>query len=70
MLKKYLGRFFWVPILVKWYQNTSGFPVGNMCQTDRQLFILVLFEKAFIQLSNEGSYVSKQFFKEKLLAFL
>ena len=26
MLKKYyLGRFFWAPILVKWYQNTSGF---------------------------------------------
>ena len=28
MLKKYyLGRFFWVPILVKWYQNMSGSPV-------------------------------------------
>ena len=40
-----------------------------MCQTDWWLFILALFEKAFIQLSNEGSYVSKQFFKEKLLAF-
>ena len=43
--------------------------VCNMCQTDWQLFILVLLEKAFIWLSNEGSYVSKLFFKEKLLAF-
>ena len=41
-----------------------------MCQSDWQLFILVLFEKAFIQLSNAGSYVSKQFFKEKLLALI
>ena len=40
-----------------------------MCQTDWQLLILVLFEKAFIQISNDGSYVPKQFFKEKLLAF-
>ena len=37
-----------------------------MCQTDWWLFILELFEKAFIY---EGSYVSKQFFKQKLLAF-
>ena len=25
ILKKYLGRFFWAPILVKRYQNMSGF---------------------------------------------
>ena len=25
MLKKYLARFFWVPVLHKQYQNTSGF---------------------------------------------
>ena len=26
MLKKYyLGGFFWAPILLKWYQNMSGF---------------------------------------------
>ena len=30
--KYYMGGFFWVPIPVKWYQNTSGFIFENIFQ--------------------------------------
>ena len=36
MLKKYyLGEFFWAPIQVKWYQNTTGFTSGTLCDIRR-----------------------------------
>ena len=44
MLKKYyLGRFFWVPILYKWYQNTSGFEADKVRKNntaDQMMYVL------------------------------